>query len=186
MQNESNKAFRIALTGASGVGKSSLASALANELKLDLIPELGRQICEVRGFKQIGDIPDQEAFKKDVLAAQIAREEELGAFVADRGVIDCWVLWQRWNLCTAMTYDSEEYYMSARTQAQKYSHVIYIPPLFTPKEDGFRWTEPDYVKQIDRFIRLTLYDWGLLDRTLTVGSPDFDARLHEVTGWLKS
>jgi predicted ATPase len=184
LQNESKKAFRIALTGASGVGKTSLATALADKLQLAMIAELGRQICEERGFARIGDIPDQEGFKKDVLSAQIEKENELHSFVADRGTIDCWVLWQRWNLCSAMTYDSEEFYLTARNQAQKYSHVIYIPPLFEPVEDGFRWTEPDYVKQVDRLIRLTLYDWELLDRTFTITKADPAARLDETLEWL--
>jgi GTPase SAR1 family protein len=176
---------RIVLTGASGVGKTTLASSLATEIKLPLIPELARQICEERGFKRIGEIPDQEAFKRDVLDTQIKLEASLPQFVADRGTIDSWVLWERWNICQAMTYDSEAFYARCREQAQKsYTHVIYIPPLFTPPEDDFRWTDADYLKQIDRLIRLALYDFNLLERTYTVTSADPQSRLKEVTAWL--
>lgn len=172
------------LTGASGVGKTTLASSLAAELKLPLIPELARALCEERGFKRIGEIPDQEGFKRDVLLAQIQREASLTEFVADRGTIDSWVLWERWNICQAMTYVSEAFYRTCREEAQWYSHVIYIPPLFTPPEDDFRWTDADYLKQIDRMIRLTLYDFNLLEKTYTVSSAEPDSRLKEVTAWL--
>jgi hypothetical protein len=65
----------------------------------------------------------------------------LGSFVADRSTLDAWVLWQRWNICQAMTYDSERYYNEARQQSTLYTDIIYIPPMFPPSDDGFRWTD---------------------------------------------
>src|SRR5690606_35866403 len=134
-------------------------------LSLPHIEELGRKICEEMGHERIGDIPDQEAFKQRVLSAQIEEENRLDSFISDRSTIDCWVLWQRWNICSAMTYDSEDYYKRAREQAQSYSLVVYIPPMFPPLEDGFRWTDGDYQNQIDRMVRTTLWDWNLWERT---------------------
>jgi len=168
------------LTGASGVGKTSLAELLAKQLGLPIIPELGRQLCQEMGYTRIGDIPDQEGFKKEVLKQQIVAEESAGNFVSDRSTIDCWVLWQRWNICSAMSYDTEAYYRQAREQSQKYTHIIYIPPMFAPPEDGFRWTDADYQKQIDRLVRTTLYDWELLTRTHTLKSEGPTSRLDEV------
>lgn len=151
---------------------------------LPFIPEIGRELCIAKGYQRIGDIPDQEAFKREVLEAQIKHEEDLSEYVADRSSIDCWVLWQRWNLCTAMTYDSESYYERARKQAESYTHIIYVPPLFPIIEDDFRWTEPDYIKQINRLVLTTLFDWNLLARTHTVQSAQFDERVKEVVAWL--
>ncbi len=176
---------RIILTGASGVGKTSVAEALAPLLALPVIPELARDICAALGYRRIGEIPDQEGFKRQVLAAQIAEEEKLSSFISDRSTIDCWVLWQRWNICSAMTYDTESYYEEAREQARKYTHIIYIPPMFGPVEDDFRWTDADYQKQIDRLVRMTLYDWSLLDRTYVVQSEGVEARLAEIRVWLR-
>lgn len=138
------------------------------------------------GYKRIGDIPDQEDFKRKVLTAQIAEEERLGSFIADRSTIDCWVLWQRWNVCQAMTYDTEAYYKEARAQAEKYSHLIYVPPMFAPPEDGFRWTDTDYQQQIDRLVRMTLYEWNLLDQTFTVSATSPDERLRQAAAWLEA
>lgn len=177
--------MRIIVTGASGVGKTTLVEMLAPLISLPVIPELGRQICAAMGHKTIGEVPDQEEFKRKVLRAQIEAEEETKSFVSDRSTIDCWVLWQRWNLSQAMTFDTEQYYQSAHQQAEQYTHVIYIPPMFPPPEDGFRWTDADYQRQIDRLVRMTLYEWNLLDRTYTVQSPQNEQRLAEVLDWLK-
>lgn len=177
--------MRVTLTGASGVGKTTLAELLSAELSLPLIPELARVVCKETGYRRIGDIPDQEAFKLAVLERQLAEEERLNRFVADRSAIDCWVLWQRWNICSAMTYDSEKLYNRCRDQSTKYSHVVYIPPLFEPVEDEFRWTDPDYIRQLDRITRMTLYELGLIERTFTVTSITIEERLAEVMNWLK-
>ena len=141
-------------------------------------------MCEERGYGRIGEIPDQEGFKRDVLAAQIARENELDSFISDRSTIDCWVLWQRWNICSAMTYDTESYYAQARGQAARYTDIVYVPAMFPPPEDGFRWTDLDYQRQVDRMVLAALFDFGLLERTFTVTAPDNEGRRQEVAAWL--
>src|SRR4029453_19502970 len=128
---------RIIVPGASGVGKTVLVDALAPRLGLAVIPELGRSICENMGFKRIGEVPDQEGFKRKVLEAQVAEEERLSGFISDRSTVDCWVLWQRWNICSAMTYDTESYYRLSRAQSEKHSHVIHVPPIFPPPQNTF-------------------------------------------------
>ncbi len=140
------------------------------------------------GFKYIGEIPDQEGFKNRVLTEQIKAEKNLhsAGFIADRSTIDCWVLWQRWNLCQAMTYDTESYYEKSRGQSANYSAIIYVPPMFDPPDDGFRWTDKDYQKQIDRLIRMTLYEWDLLGKTLFMQSLDVEERVEEALTWLKT
>jgi hypothetical protein len=168
------------------VGKTVLMDGLAPLLDLPVIPELGRRLCKDMGYERIGDIPDQEAFKQAVLQLQTDAETEADGFISDRSTIDCWVLWERWNICSAMTYDTEAYYQRARQQSQKYSHIIYVPPMFPPPEDGFRWTDPDYQIQIDRMVRTTLYDWGLLERTHVVQAEGVKERVAEVMDWLNS
>lgn len=175
---------RIIITGASGVGKTTIVEALTPLLSLPQIPELGREICHQMGYQNPTQIPDQNLFKQTVLTAQITREEELQSFISDRSTIDCWVLWQRWNICAAMSYDTEAYYETARAQALKYTHIIYVPPMFKPVDDGFRWTDLDYQKQIDRLVRMTLYEFDLWDRTYTVRDLAVDARVKAVSDWL--
>jgi hypothetical protein len=57
--------------------------------------------------------------------------------------------------------------------------------MFPPPEDGFRWTDKDYQKQIDRLVRMTLYEWNLWERTYTVQSNIEHERAREVTQWLR-
>lgn len=174
----------IIVIGAGGVGKTTLVEALAPLLNLPVIPELGRQICAEMGHSYIGEVPDQEGFKRKVLERQIETELELGSFISDRSTIDCWVLWQRWNLGNAMTYDTETYYKLARQQSRHYTDVIYIPPMFPAEDDGFRWTDPDYQIQVDRLVRMTLFEWSLWDRTITVSASNPAERRDEVLAWL--
>lgn len=177
---------RIVITGASGVGKTTLVEALAPLLCLPVIPELARQMCADLGYEKIGAIPDQNGFKKQVLEKQIEVEDRLGNYISDRSTIDCWVLWQRWNICSAMTYDTEEYYRQARAQAATaYTHVIYVPPMFPCVDDGFRWADSDYQNQIDRIVRMTLYEWNLIDKTLTLSAQDNESRVKQVMTWLE-
>lgn len=176
---------RVVITGASGVGKTTLVEGLAPLLSVPVIPELARQMCQEAGYDKIGSIPDQEGFKRQVLDRQIEEENRLENFISDRSTIDVWVLWQRWNQNTAMTYDTEALYEKARIQSTLYTHVIYIPPMFPPVDDGFRWVEPDYQKQIDRLVRMTLYEWDLWDKTLTISDKANDLRVKEVLAWME-
>lgn len=181
-QMQSDK--RIVITGASGVGKTSLATLLAAKMELHLIPEVARELCHQMGFSNPTEIPDQASFRTQVLQQQIAVEGTAGSFISDRSTIDCWLLWQRWQICSAMTYDTEAYYDTCRAHAASYTHIVYVPPMFEPVEDNFRWTDKDYMKQIDRTVRTTLYDWDLIPKTLTLTQLDNDKRMQEVLNWL--
>jgi predicted ATPase len=183
--SSNNPARRLIITGASGVGKTTMVEELAPLLSLPVIPEIARKLCHDMGHDRPTQIVDQKAFKEKVLDLQIEAEEEVGAFISDRSTIDCWALWQRWELCSAMTYDTEAYYKKARAQAGKYTHVIYVEPSFPPEEDGFRWTDADYQQQIDRIIRMTLFDWQLWPRTFVVQSSDKQTRIKEALHWLE-
>lgn len=162
--------------------------ALAPRLNLPGIPEIARVVCLERGIEKISDIPQsaQEEFKFAVLKRQIEEEEKEKNFLSDRSTLDAWVLWQRWNICQAMTYDTEKFYSLAKEQARKYTHILYVPPLFAPPEDGFRWTDEDYQKQVDRLVRMTLYEWNLWPDTCTIKGFTPEARVEEALNWLQT
>lgn len=173
------------ITGASGVGKTSLAAILADKLALPLIPEVARLLCDEAGYSSPAEIADQQQFRTAVLDRQISEENAAAQFIADRCAIDCWVMWQRWHICSAMSFDTEQYYERARAQALTYDRVIYIPPMFVTPDDSFRWTDKDYIKQIDRLTRMTLFDWQLNELTLTIDSEGPESRAQQVLEWLR-
>ena len=176
--------IKITVTGVGGSGKTTLSGKLADNLSIPLIPEIGRLLCAELGYERIGEVPDQEGFKRMALERQIAAEKEHASYVADRCVIDCWVLWQRWNICSAMSYDTEAIYRTVAGHAPIYSHIVYLPPRFEVQEDGFRWTDPDYIQQVDRIFRMTFFDLQLQERVLMLKTDTVDERLAEVKDWL--
>lgn len=177
--------IRIVIIGSAGVGKTTLLNRLKNKLKLKVIPEQARIICKEMGYKNIYEISDQNKFRQLALNTQMSKEEKLKEFISDRSTIDCWVHWVRWSWSEVKTSESEKYYKLAFEQALKYSHIIYIPRLFKPENDGFRWNNNEYQNQIDRLFKQTLLEWQLMNRTLIIQSRNLSERLIEVNNFLK-
>ncbi len=175
---------RLVIVGSAGVGKTSLAESLKDVINLRLIPEQARIICNQDGYKNIYEIKNPNNFRFRVLREQIKREERLNNFISDRSTIDCWVHWIRWSWGISKTYESENYFKLAYKQALKYSHIIYIPRLIKPKEDGFRWNNEDYQNQVDRLLRETLLEWELVSKTLIIRSIILKERINEVKDFL--
>lgn len=175
-----NTQKRLVIIGAASSGKTTLAKELSKKLRLKLIPEQARIICNKLGYKNIYNIKNTKEFRLLVLNEQIKLEEKYKNFISDRGTIDCWVHWLRWNIETAKSYESEKYYKLAKNQALKYSNIIYIPRLIKLKSDGFRWNDEDYQNQIDRLFKETLLSWELMSRTIVARSIKLKDRIREV------
>lgn len=171
---------RIVIIGSAGTGKTTLVEKLRKKLKLKFIPEQARIICSNLGYKNIYEIKDCNSFRFKVLKSQIILEEKLNRFISDRSTIDCWAHWIRWSINSAKSEDSEKYFNQAKTQALKYSHIIYIPRTIKPRKDGFRWNNKHYQNQIDRLIRETLLDWELMHKTHIVQSTNINERVKEI------
>lgn len=177
---------RIVIIGSAGVGKTSLVNELKNKIKLRVIPEQARIICKQHGYKKIYEINDPTRFRIETLKSQLKHEEKCKQFISDRSTIDCWAHWIRWSWCARKTFESEKYYQLAYKQALKYSDIIYIPRLFKPKEDGFRWNDEDYQNQIDRLLREILLEWQLMRKTHVIKSITLKDRIQEVIYHLKN
>ncbi|MDA0771791.1 MAG: AAA family ATPase [Cyanobacteria bacterium] len=48
------------------------------------------------------------------------------------------------------------------------------------QDDGFRWNNAIYQKQIDRLLRSIIYDWGFSDKVYEIKSETIDHRLQEL------
>lgn len=175
---------RIVIIGSAGVGKTTLLEALKSKISLKTISEQARIICKKSGYKSIYEIKDPNKFRWHTLKEQIKQEEKYKEFISDRSTIDCWVHWVRWSWGRATTDESDEYFNLAYNQALKYSHIIYIPRMLKPKEDGFRWNNEDYQKQIDKLFKATLLEWDLMKRTYIIQRKNTKERIKEVKEWV--
>lgn len=178
---------RVAIIGAACVGKTSLLESIFKSLENDnsdnayiKIPEIARSLCKEQGYENIYEIKDADQFRIDVLNKQIDTEDESNTFISDRSTIDCWVYYMRWSWNSKKVEATEEYYQKAKSQAQKYDKIIFIPKMFDAIEDDFRWANDVYQMQVERTFKSTLYEWELLDRTYTIKSSNLEERVAEV------
>lgn len=133
--------MRIAITGAHGTGKTTLARALSEKLGLPLIAEQARLVAEEMGVKTCEELLQnsklarqfQERVLEEQIRAQLARPE---GFVSDRCTLDCIAYW---NLYLGDGSDAGRYFFRARLHAfRRLDLIVYVPPLVLSGGDGFR------------------------------------------------
>lgn len=76
--------MRIAITGAHGVGKSTLALLLATELQLPLIEEIARATAEKMGYMNTREIVaantiDRQRFQEAILTSPAGKSQPVRA-----------------------------------------------------------------------------------------------------------
>lgn len=149
--------MKIAISGAHGVGKTTLAQTLSERLQLPMIEEVVRGVAKIHGYKTTEQIKsdkqqDKLKFQKDVLREQIDTEKRFSnGFVSDRSVFDM--------VAYAMLYglpdvDTEIMYLISLHHSEQYDWIIYCPiPLGSSiKDDGFRLTDDCSQLFIDGYI----------------------------------
>lgn len=152
---------RIALTGASGTGKSTLATNLAAHLKLPLNPVGSRSVAESMGFASPYDVDKagmRGEFQHNLILQKIGWEFRHDEFVTDRTLID--------NLAYTSLHDvasvSEELLFSCFSGMSRYTHIIHCPVdvFCNPGGDPQRVQDLSYHQVFDALLT------GLLDRWL--------------------
>lgn len=148
--------MRIAISGAHGVGKSTLAVLLATELQLPLIEEVARTVAGEMGYMSTQDIVaanalDKQRFQNAVLDCQLNTEfrHYTRGFVSDRSVLDiaAYMAWYKLPEAREVKKNAIEYAWN------NYELIFYIPLDERPAEDdGFRLVDRKSQEQIDRLI----------------------------------
>lgn len=145
--------MRIGITGAHGVGKTSLAKELSRRLNLPLIAEQARVMADKLGIKTSEEMLEDKNIAREyqvtVLLAQVGMEDAFPrGFVSGRTTMDCLAYWRLYGL------DESDEVGETYAQvclAQQYDLLVYIPPEAPAENDGFRLT--GLQKEVDDIIR---------------------------------
>lgn len=154
------KLMKIGITGSQGTGKTTLATALADQLNLPLIREQARSVAREMGIKSVKQLKGQvelgARFQWTCLNRQIEAEQTNVGFVSDRTTIDNAVYWLKYHSSYWPSEESNYYYKKAFENAKNYDLVIYVPREIDPEDDGFRSTDPGAQIEIDMYIKAFL------------------------------
>lgn len=160
--------LRIAVSGAQGTGKTTLARALAERLRLPLLSEVARTVAREMGIARDEPIKPELAMRFQLAIAwrQLNKERRLwrSGFVADRSIVDQ----VSYLLLKAAAYYNETgeistvYDILRRTilRAERYSLVVIVPtgdgPIY---DDGFRSVDWHYQQIIHELISAHVKAW---------------------------
>lgn len=172
---------RIAFTGPSGTGKTTLAKFVAARLGIPLNPVGARTVSAAMGFASPYDVDKagkRAEFQRRLIADKLAWETAHESFVTDRTPLD--------NITYTVMHDHKAIDDALLTAAVNatcgYTHVIRctMETFFAPGDDPARVTERTYHELyecvLDGLLRRYVTDW----RLHTIESVSRDAREHEV------
>lgn len=153
--------MRIAITGAHGVGRSTLASQLSDTLGLPELPTPGRTMA-ARGLP----INEAATVSSQLVAwlLQYRLERERSAWVASRSLIDVWA----YTVQASGRHDLGSVEHALMTElalvtplaiTDTYDELIYVPPGIPLVADDARSADEVFQRTIDAGIRKALADW---------------------------
>lgn len=154
--------MKIALTGAHGVGKSTLAHSLLETLSKQgktvvVTPEVPRLICDIVDDKEYFRRGNNSLLKQSlIMLGQLVIEERaqnVDFQICDRTLFDHWAyslsLFKE-EITTGKYEDLFEHFI--KEHCQTYEAIFYIPIEFAPKDDGVREDDVSFQKEIDSLI----------------------------------
>lgn len=158
--------MRIAIAGASGTGKTTLANAIAERYKLPINPVGARSVAQSMGFDNPYDVDPagrRVEFQRKLFEQKRAWELEHEAFVTDRSYFD------NLTYCALhMAEHLEETALEEFTAAMnRYDVVFFLPrATFQSLGDGVRKTSGVYHELYEQL--LFSLRWGCLCLTHTL------------------
>jgi len=136
------KHLRIGFIGNGGIGKTTTAEALAERLKLPLIPEGVRRYMKEKGIEHLRKFSPLETWEmqKTLLERKTKMEHSLSSFIADRTTLDNAAYALFW-LCRSEIpeADLKSYVARCVAHMKRYTHIFFFPHGSIPLvDDGVR------------------------------------------------
>jgi nicotinamide riboside kinase len=178
--------MKIALTGASSTGKTTLARSLMNESEFcrhvdAFLTTNARGLLERMGHKHMDLMRREELlqFQRDYLAQKQQMEEGRDRYLTDRSFVDVAAYWLRRDAIELGPEQQAEVVEVCRVAAQRYDLHVYCPfGLVGFESDGYRSENQQHHREIDAQIASFLSEWGV--RFIKLDTIDHGERVARV------
>jgi nicotinamide riboside kinase len=162
--------MRIAITGAHGVGKSTLAAQLCHALALPELPTPGRTLAS-QGLpvNEAATVPSQLV----AWLLQYRLERERSAWVASRSLIDVWAYTALAAGRTSLDPVEDALFRELTLVTPLaiggiYDELIYVPPAVPLVADDVRVADSAFQRETDEAIMGALANWEVPHVTVDV------------------
>lgn len=156
--------MKIAITGTHSTGKTTLAHACSESIGLPFVrgDTIKETVETLFPGKKLDELSAEEswALERAGLTNRINAEQQQNEFVSDGCTINsiAYALMECGD--TVETRDGfDEFCTAARSNAQSYTHWIYLPPEISLEDDGFRPRSNGFRHGVDEKIRTLLQDF---------------------------
>ncbi len=141
--------MKIAFTGASSTGKTTLAKAMEEKIPLKYINVDSRKIIDELKHSNIDNLNEQEflEFQKIWLNEKLINEKSIENFITDRTYIDAIAYMRNRNITDIELFNS---YLK---KMEVYDFIFYLPIGRIPfLNDGYRTKDEESNKNVDKYI----------------------------------
>ncbi len=170
---------KIAIVGAHGVGKTTLAARLRSRLAgqgfgtVRVAPEIPREICRLAADPEFYRRGKNNPLKQALLLfGQLQSEQSSlpgdgGVLICDRGVLDLWayskyLFGDEFRAAGVL----ELYEGLVERSCRSYRMHFYVPVEFPPADDGVRESDSGFQAAIDKTIREFLEKYSVPHRRI--------------------
>ena len=183
--------LRIAITGASSTGKTTLTKALMQDRRFSslvdtMIPERARTLLESLGYKSFDEMTREELrdFQRQLFRLKREDESKAESYLVDRSFVDMAATWVERDTFDQPLEIQNELVIPCRHQAKLYTLQIYLPAQFVPFDhNGVRESDLALHARIDMRIQQYLDDWEL--QYISIRSMILEMRVSEVCAELE-
>jgi nicotinamide riboside kinase len=154
--------MKIAIAGTHGTGKTTLAKALAEKLKLNHIPDIVREEAAQKNFVINENTPSEVQLWLVMRQWELERNTSQ-PWIADKSLFD-YLIYGDFAL---KDENVKKVIRGVIKENAKYDYVFYLPIEFGMEVDGLRSSNEEFRKEIDRFYKKFLDESGIKYVTLT-------------------